>query len=125
MTRGLMIKQLTTLAHSTRPVFWAGLVGVPLLCVTAYAYYIWYHVLMARGYGQMFDAGKYYGELRRAGFFLLIALLIGIPTYGLTKRFLNKSWRIGYVMVLSLGIALVAVHWLIEQFGPTPWWHHP
>jgi hypothetical protein len=100
-------------------------VAVPLVLVTAYAYYFWYQMLVARGYGYVFNAGKYSGEFQQARLFLLIALVVGVLTFQLTRRSLAKSWRIGYVTVLGLGIALFAIHWIIVHFGPTPWWHHP
>ena len=110
--------------HSTRPAFWAKLVGVPLLLVTSYAYYFWYKMLVARGYGYLYNAMKYSAPFRQARFILLIALFIGLVTYGLTRRFLTRAWRISYVIVLGLGIALFVVDWIVHQFGTTPWWHH-
>jgi hypothetical protein len=108
-----------------RPVFWAGLVGIPLLLATVYAYYVWYQVLIARGYGYVQDAIWLYAPFKEARWNLGIGLVLGFITYELTRPSLSRGWRLGYVVVLGMGVVLFAVNWIVTQFGPEPWWHHP
>ena len=110
--------------HSTRSVFWAKLVGVHLLLVTSYAFYFWHKMLVVRAGGYFNDYMVLSPPFRQARFILLIVLFAGLVTYGLTRRFLTRAWRISYVIVLGLGIALFVVDWIAHQFGTTPWWHH-
>ena len=111
--------------QATRPVFWAGLVGVPLLATTLVAYYYWYHVLVARGFGYLYNASLLYPPFRRAQFCLAIVLVAGLLTLELTRKHLSRPLRYSYVLVIGFGIALFVVGWIINAFAGTPFWHHP
>jgi len=113
------------MTRSVRPVFWAGLVGVPFLAITAWAYYYWYHVLVARGHGYIQNSIYLYGPFRRARLGLAITLPIGLLTFQLTHKHLALPWRIGYTAVIALAVAFFVVRWIIEVFGVTPFWHEP
>jgi hypothetical protein len=109
----------------TRPIFWAGLVGLPLLIITVWAYYYWYQMLLARGYGYTYNAMKFQTPFRLARYCLAVGVCIGAVTLQLTRRHIPKFWRYAYVLVLALGVALFAVGWIVQQFAATPFWHHP
>lgn len=113
------------MAKATRPVFWAGLVGVPLCAITAYAYYYWYQELGARGFGYIYNAMVLYVPFRRAQICLGLALVAGLLTFELTHKHLSRTWRYGYVIVLGFGAALFVVGWIVSAFAVTPYWHHP
>jgi len=113
------------MTRSTRPVFWAGLVGIPLVTITACAYYYWYHMLVARGYGYIQNAIFLDGPFRLARLCLAFALPVGLVTFQLTHRHLTLPWRIGYTVVISLAIAFFVVGWIIGAFAVTPFWHEP
>ncbi|PYK01138.1 MAG: hypothetical protein DME23_04730 [Verrucomicrobia bacterium] len=89
------------------------------------AYYYWYHVLIARGFGYVYNASVLYTPFRRAQFGLAIALAAGLITFELTRKHLSRAWRYGYVIVIAFGIALFVVRWIISAFAVTPFWHHP
>ena len=109
----------------TRPIFWAWLVGVPLLVITLGAYYYWYQMLLAQGYGYVFNDMMYQTPFRLARCCLATALCVGYVTYELTRGHLPKLLRGAYVLVLGFGIALFAVSWIVRHFAVTPFWHHP
>jgi hypothetical protein len=109
----------------TRPTFWAGLTGAVLLVITAGAYYYWYQVLVARGYGYMYNAMKYQTGFALTRFCLFVALCVGCATYELTRQRLSKLCRSAYLLLLGFGIALFAVHWIVLHFAVAPFWHHP
>jgi hypothetical protein len=111
------------MTQSTRPVFWAGLVGLPLVAITACAYYYWYQILVARGYGYIQNMIFLDAPFRRVRLCLAIALPIGLLTFQLTRRYLTLPWRIGYTVVIALAIAFFVVGWIIRAFGTTPFWH--
>jgi hypothetical protein len=109
----------------TRPIFWAGLVGLPLVIITVWAYYYWYQMLVARGYGYMYNDIKFQVPFRLARYCLAAAVCVGLVTLELTRRHIPKYWRYGYVLILGFGMALFAVSWIVRHFAVTPFWHHP
>jgi hypothetical protein len=121
----VIVRACSHLRESTRPVFWAGLVGLPLIMATVIAYYYWYHVLVARGFGLLYNASLLYTPFRWARLGLAIALAVGLITFELTRKHLSRPWRYGYVVVIGLGSALFVVGWIIRAFAVPPFWHHP
>ena len=105
-----------------KSVFLAKLAMTPILFLTAYLYYLWYQVLVARGFGYLFNGMKYQMPFMFARLLLLIATILGFIIYQFTRKSLPIYWRIGYVLIIGFGIAHFIVHWIILQFGPEPFW---
>ena len=103
---------------------WSKFGWAILLLAIIYTYYLWYHVLVARGFGYLYNAMKYQPMFRLGRVVLLIALVSGLINYELIRSSLHRIWRIGYLSIITLGIAHFVVHWIVVSFGPTPFWHH-
>jgi hypothetical protein len=118
MTKAFDVRQLV------RPRGWLWLVALPLGILTAYVYFWWYHVLVARGFGYVLNSVRYAQPFETARVLLLCWVVIGFATYWLARGVVSKGWRGYFVVMMGLAAGALIVPEIIVSFGPEPWWHH-
>ena len=107
-----------------RPRGWIASVALPLGLLTAYVYFWWYHVLVARGFGYVLNSVRYAQPFETARLLLLLWVVAGVATYWMARGVVGKCWRAYFVVMMGLAAGALIVPEIIVSFGPEPWWHH-
>ena len=118
MTKAFDIRQLV------RPAPWVAAIALPLGILTAYVYFWWYHVLVARGFGYVLNSARYAQPFETARVLLLCWVVAGFATYWLARNVVSKGWRAYFVVMMGFALGVMIVPEIILSFGPEPWWHH-
>jgi hypothetical protein len=106
-----------------RPRIWLAIFGIPLGVATTYAGVLWYHVLVARGFGDVMNSIAYASPFNFARVMVLCLAVPSLLTYPFVRHTLSKSARLYFVFVLGFAFGLMLVPEFLENYGPTPWWH--
>jgi hypothetical protein len=111
------------LSQILRPGTWLALFAAPLALATLCACFLWYHVLAAHALGNLLNSVKYTSPFNIARLVVVCFALPALISYPLTRARLSKTARLYFVFVLGLALGLILVPDILDNYGPTPWWH--
>src|SRR4051812_30789741 len=106
-----------------RPEVWRNAFAMPFGLATAYGCFLWYHVLVARGFGSILGSVKYAHPFNVARLIVLGLTVPAIITYPFIRDSLSRWTRIYFIVILGVALGLLLVPEFIEMYGPTPPWH--
>jgi hypothetical protein len=106
-----------------RPQIWRRTIAIPLGLATAYACFLWYHVLVARGFGYILKSVKYTHPFSIARLIVLCLTIPALLTYPLIRNSLSRWSRIYFIVILGVALGLLIVPEFLETYAPAPWWH--
>jgi hypothetical protein len=72
---------------------WLLSVGLPLVIATSYALVLWRKVLIARGFGYIFNAQMYGPPFKRAQICVMCLGTLGLITYPFVRPALSRPLR--------------------------------
>jgi hypothetical protein len=106
-----------------RPQIWRRTIAIPLGLATVYACFIWYHVLIARGFGYILNSVKYQRPFSIARTIVLCLVVPALLTYPFIRKSLSRWSRIYFIAILGVALGLLIVPEILDAYAPTPWWH--
>jgi hypothetical protein len=98
---------------------------LPFVAVAAFAYRCWYHRLVDRGYGLLYNAMKHHDEFVVAQILFGFIGIGGVILFEVFGKRLPIWIQIVYRAAIISTITFFAVERIVVLFGPTPYWHHP
>jgi hypothetical protein len=114
---------MNRLSQVLRPGAWLTVLAIPLGLATVCACFLWYHVLAAHALGNLLSSVKYTSPFNVARFVVVCFALPALTSYPLIRARLSRPARFYFVLILGLALGLLLVPDILDNYGPTPWWH--
>jgi hypothetical protein len=114
---------MNKLSQMLRPGTWLTCFAIPLGLATLYACVMWYHVLAARALGNLLNSVKYTSPFNIGRFVVVCFAVPALISYPIIRHRLSKAARFYFVLILGLALGLLLVPDILDNYGPTPWWH--